>query len=217
MSPAAFLRCATLSELGIDHGLGTRASCGVEIPELACAKQVHGSRMIRVPPSGPSHRADALWTRTAGAAVGVQTADCVPILLVDGEGQGVAAIHAGWRGSAARIASLAVSRFALAISAPPDRLIAVIGPHIGPCCYEVDDPVHLAINVPEVFAASPRLGRYQLDLYALNRLQLIQSGVRAERILRVGGCTCCDAETYASYRRDGTAGRMLHYVRMPLP
>ena len=93
-------------------------------------------------------------------------------------------------------------------------MVAAIGPHIGPCCYEVDDPVRERIPDDAVFAPASRPGHYMLDLFELNRRQLVRAGVT--RIERVGGCTCCEPERYASYRRSGSGQRMLHWVRMPL-
>jgi hypothetical protein len=213
-----FLHCDLLEDLGIEHGFGTRRSEEVEVPELVLAKQVHGSVMLRVPPVDPDARADALWTQEPGLAVGIRTADCVPVLLVDPMRRAVAAIHAGWRGSAARISELGVAELACSIKRNPAVLMAVIGPHVGSCCYEVDGPVRAAIPDAAVFSPSPRGGdHYMLDLFALNRLQLLRAGLRAERILRVGGCTSCESTLYASHRRDGSGARMVHFVRMPLP
>jgi YfiH family protein len=217
MSIPAFLRSAVLDRLGIEHGFGTRRSEGIEVPGLALATQVHGSIMLRVPPVDPSAEADALWTREPGLAVGVRTADCVPVLLVDVSRRAVAAIHAGWRGSAARICELGAAELACSIDVDPAELIAVIGPHVGPCCYEVDRPVHEAIHEDAAFSPSVREGHHMLDLFALSRLQLLRAGLRPERILRAGGCTCCDSRLYASYRRDGSGQRMAHFVRMPAP
>jgi YfiH family protein len=216
MTTPDFLHCAALSELGVEHGLGTRASGDAVVPGLTLVTQVHGTRLVSAPLTRPAEEADALYTTEPGVAVGVRTADCVPILLADSRGRAVAAIHAGWRGSAARIAERTLTGLRSALGVEPTAWIAVVGPHIGPCCYEVDEPVRAAVAEPEVFAASDRPGHYDLDLFELNRRQLLRGGVVAERIHRVGACTSCQPELYQSYRRDGTGGRMLHYVRMPL-
>lgn len=217
MSVPPFLRCGVLEDLGIDHGLGTRRSVEVDIPDLALVTQVHGSTLLRAPLLDPNARGDALWTDEPGLAVGIRTADCVPILLVDSARRAVAAVHAGWRGSAARVSELGVLELARARQLAPAELIAVVGPHVGPCCYEVDGPVRRAVAEDAVFSPSPKgKGHYMLDLFALNRLQLLRAGLRPERILRVGGCSFCDS-TYASYRRDGSGARMVHFVRMPFP
>ncbi len=202
-----------LVDLGVDHGFGTRRSDAVPIPGLITRKQVHGAALVRVP--GSETEADALWSDEPGVAVGVVTADCVPLLLVSTDIPVAAAIHAGWRGSAACIAEHAVSELARASGLDPSRLVAVVGPHIGPCCYEIDQPVRERIDEASVFSPSRRSGHYMLDLFALNRLQLLRAGVREDRIERVGSCTACAESLYYSYRRDGRAGRMLHWARVP--
>jgi copper oxidase (laccase) domain-containing protein len=88
-------------------------------------------------------------------------------------------------------------------------------PHIGACCYEVDEPVLQAIPERSVFTPADRPGHAMLDLFALNRLRLVGAGVPARAIERMGGCTLCDpSHRYASYRRDKSKGQMLHFVRL---
>jgi YfiH family protein len=207
-----FLRAAELDGIGVEHGFGTRASESARIPELRMVRQVHGRRVVRVPPHSSELEADALLTTEPGLGVAVRTADCVPILLADRERRGVAAVHAGWRGSAACIVEHAVHALCEACGAAPRDLVGVIGPHIQACCYEVDDPVRNQIVEHSVFVSADRPGHYRLDLQRLNRLQLGRAGVGT--IASVGGCTSCDAERYASFRRDGTAGRMISYIKL---
>lgn len=213
MTDAAFLRAAGFEALGIEHGFGTLGSAEAAPADVALARQVHGFALARAPFTRRPD-ADAVWSVAPGAAVGVVTADCVPILIADAERRLVCAIHAGWRGSAARIAARTVRALLRATRSPPSALFAAIGPHIGACCYEVDEPVLAAIPERSVFRPA-RAGHAMLDLFALNRLQLVGAGVPALRIERVGGCTACDSTRYASYRRDGGGGRMLHFVRLP--
>jgi hypothetical protein len=215
VTPPPFLRAPLLDELGVDHGLGTLASERVRVPGVLTARQVHGARAIRVPPLRPDEEADALVASEPGVAVAVWTADCVPLLLAARGGAGVAAIHAGWRGSALGVAAVGVAAAARAFGCAPRDLVAVIGPHIGPCCYEVDAPVRRAIDDDAAFRPGAREGHWQLDLGLLNRRQLERAGVPSARIAAVGGCTACEPERFASHRRDGTACRMLHYVRVP--
>ena len=214
MSDSPFLRAKGFAALGIEHGFGMLGSAEAAPPDVALARQVHGRALARAPFAARPD-ADAVWSDAPGAAVGVVTADCVPILVADTEGRFVCAIHAGWRGSAARIAAHTVRALARLTGVPPSRLAAAIGPHIGPCCYEVDEPVLAAIPERSVFRPV-RPGHAMLDLFALNRLQLVGAGVPAGRIERVGGCTSCDPDRYASYRRDKRAGRLLHFVCRPV-
>ncbi len=146
------------------------------------------------------------------------TADCVPVLLsVDG-GRVVAAVHAGWRGIAAGVVSCAFEAAARAAKAGC-RVTAVIGPHVGACCYEVDSPViePLRVRFEELLdsALTPVDSDHaMLDLGALVREQLIRAGVRSADLGSFpDACTCCDAERFHSHRRDGSrAGRMLHWI-----
>ena len=212
MSPRETSRA--LRELGFEHALADRRPH--EIEDLVLARQVHGARLVRAP-LGEGEEADALFTSEPGVAVGVLTADCVPVLLAHEGGAGVAAIHAGWRGSAAAICERAPRELCAALGVRARELCAVVGPHIGPCCYEVDAPVRDAISDGRAFRDSAKPGHYMLDLFALARRQLIAAGIGAERIWRVGGCTSCDPRGYPSYRRDPASGRMVHWLRQPSP
>jgi YfiH family protein len=204
-----------LDSMGIEHGFGLREAQWALPAGLLCPRQVHGAHVVRVPPLAPDVEADALVTDAPGVAVGVFTADCVPILLAETEGRGVATVHAGWRGSAMRIAEVAARTLAEAIECRPETLVAAIGPHIGPCCYEVDDPVRAAVDDESVFRGSDRPGHYRLDLFELNRRHLLRAGLRPERIDRVEGCTACEVTRFYSYRREGHTGRLPHYIRCP--
>ena len=211
MSESPFLRAPGFEALGIEHGFGMRGSAEAAPAGVALPRQVHGVTLVRAPFAGKPE-ADAAWSSVPGVAVGVVTADCVPILVAHCDGRFAAAIHAGWRGSAGRIGALSVRALCRETGVRPGELIAAIGPHIGPCCYEVDLPVMAAIPERSVFRAA-RPGHAMLDLFALNRLQLVGAGVPARAIERVGGCTACDSARYFSYRRDKVAGRLLHFVR----
>lgn len=218
MSASDFLRSSLLDALGVEHGFGTRHSVERTPDDVHLARQVHGVALARAPlASRRGVEADALWTDRPATAVGVVTADCVPILIADASGGVVCAVHAGWRGSAARIAALAVRALVGATGCKPGDLSAAIGPHIGPCCYEVDEPVLRAIPSLSVFRPAARPEHALLDLFALNRLQLVGAGVPARRIERVGGCTHCEPDLYASYRRERGSGRMIHFVRAREP
>lgn len=214
MTRSVFLRCPRLLSAGFEHGFGTRHSRDRTIRSLATARQVHGTRVVQGALDGASREADALWTGQPGLAVGIYTADCVPILLMDRRGGTVAAVHAGWRGSAAGIAAIAVETLRSEAGVQPADIWAVIGPHIGACCYEVDEPVVSALSDRTVLGPASRAGHFMLDLFELNRRQLLRAGISSESVLRVPGCTHCNP-LFDSYRRDGTGGRMRHYVRCP--
>jgi polyphenol oxidase len=179
---------------------------------LLFLKQVHGARVVRAPWEG-TPEADAGTAIGPGFIVGVETADCLPLLLVDPARRAVAAVHAGWRGTAAGVAPAAVAALRASGSRPED-LLAALGPAIGACCYEVGEELRETFGArgSEFFRPGPR-GRPHLDVRAANRRQLVESGLRPDRIHDVDECTYCREDLYHSYRRQGPgAGRMLSYV-----
>jgi hypothetical protein len=154
--------------------------------------------------------ADAAVARAPGQVCAVLTADCLPLLLCDRGGRAVAAVHAGWRGLAAGVVERAVE----ALGVDRDRILAWLGPAIGPDAFEVGAGVR-----DEFLAADPgsgdafrpgRRGRWFADLYALARRRLEQSGVTA--VFGGGFCTYSDQGRFYSYRRDGVTGRMASLI-----
>jgi len=152
--------------------------------------------------------ADALIENTPGIAIGVKTADCVPILLADPVSRAVAAIHAGWRGTAAGIVAAAIRCMASEFGTQPEDIHAAIGPSIRPCCYEVGPEVAIEFGV-----LPP--GHVHLNLPAINARQLQAAGVLAANISTSEDCTKCAADRYHSFRRDReAAGRMISWIRI---
>jgi hypothetical protein len=164
-------------------------------------------------------RGDALMTRQRGLLLGIQTADCVPVLIADTKTRAVAAFHAGWRGTLARIVERGVGTMRLEFGSQPKNLIAAIGPAIGACCYSVGEEVRHEFEsqfayAPELFSevydSDPVRDKYpmlfltarapghsnigpqiHLDLHEANRRQLLDAGVSAKAITVVGECTAC--------------------------
>lgn len=200
----------------VPHGFGTRGSG--EPPGLVRPRQVHGCRVARVRGDAPDPRdADAIIGARSGAPVGVVTADCVPILLASADGTRVAAVHAGWRGLAAGVIEAGVE----ALRETGAREIrAALGPCIGVCCYEVDEPVLAPLRERYAGALEPaiwstRAGHARLDLALLARHAL-----QSARVDAIGDatltCTSCDALRFHSYRREGPrSGRLVHWVGGP--
>ena len=193
------------------------AGVGARLP-VVTARQVHGTR-VEIAAPGPPREADGLIGATAGQLVGVVTADCMPVLLIDRRRRLAAAVHAGWRGAAAGVIEAAVAKLGTAHGAEPQALEAAIGPAIGACCYEVGDEVLAAFRGRVGDATAPawshRDGRLHLDLRAAARLLLRAAGVG--RVAVVGPCTACGSG-YCSYRRDGAgAGRQLSFVGWASP
>ena len=179
---------------------------------LLVLRQVHGVALHEAPWQGRPE-GDVALARTPGWLLGIETADCLPVLLVDPRRRAVAAAHAGWRGTAAGVTRRAVEALLDTGSSSAD-LIAALGPSIGPCCYEVGEELRDAFGpAGAAFFRPGARGRSHLDLRAANERQLREAGLRAERVHHVADCTRCRPELYHSYRRDGPdAGRMLSYV-----
>jgi YfiH family protein len=213
---SAWLEHELLAAARVRHGFGLRTSPAR--PGVRRPVQVHGAAVVLADTADPLGEADAALATRPGVAVGVVTADCVPVLVA--AGGAVAAVHAGWRGLAGGVIPRALE--ALAALAPGAAPLAAVGPCIGACCYEVDAPVLDAMR--RRFGAAldgavhpTRPGHARLDLPALARAALLAAGVAPERSgVVAGACTRCDAARFHSFRRDGAAaGRLLSWIEAP--
>jgi hypothetical protein len=205
-----------LGDCGVEHGFGVRDAPSP--PDLARPVQVHGAEIAtREACARERCEADGVVATGPGERVGIVTADCAPLLLATEDGRAVAAVHAGWRGLAAGVVRNGVA--ALRAAAGGSSLVCAIGPHIGPCCYEVDAPVLTALRLHfgaalDEAAGPARAGHAMLDLGALARAALLAAGLSEGRVGSLpDACTHCDASRFHSYRRDGPrAGRLVHFV-----
>lgn len=185
-------------------------------------RQVHGTAIRRVRPGDAAREpdADGLSTDDPALALAVQTADCAPILIADRSRGVVAAVHAGWRGSAAGIVAAALTHLAGEYGSTPGDLEAVIGPSIGGCCYEVGEEVRAAVAAGP-HAALARFeplpgGRLKLDLAALNASALASLGVPPARIQITSACTRCARARLHSFRAEGSGvGRNWSFIAVP--
>jgi YfiH family protein len=212
------------------HGFGTRAwgpedfGAGGGWPgaRLVELEQTHSDvvRFIDKPPARRP-RGDALATDKPGLILAIRTADCLPVLLADAEHKAVAAVHAGWRGTSLGILAGAVRALGERYGSRPSRLAAVLGPCIGPACYEVGEDVRgefLRRGLGDA-AFRKRAGRnadgrakYLLDLRAANRSQLLRAGLRPQAVTDIALCTHCDGRLL-SYRRDrDTSARLYNFI-----
>ena len=198
-----------------------RVSAAVGLPDcpVGVVHQVHGNRVVESSGNGDPLRAqadaDAIFCTRPGELVAVRTADCVPILLA-GPG-GVAAVHAGWRGTAQGIGPSAVRTLCERLECRPSDLTAVIGPCIGLEAYEVGEEVveGLASLLPEDAFVSRTQPRPHVDLKAANRVLLEQEGVGLIDVLPQ--CTFSDS-SFFSHRREGArTGRMAAVIGMVSP
>ncbi len=215
------IRSPVLDGAGFRHGFGARGDDEAALPEalgaraerMFRARQVHGreAHVVSaddVPGSVATIEADAL---VAGGedAVGVVTADCLPIFLADQESGRVAAVHAGWRGVESGILHAAIDRL-VALGADPRRLLAAIGPHIRVCCFEVGEDVALRLQAVSCAVDRSR-PKPRVDLRRGVLAGLAARGVAW--VDDVGGCTHCEPRRFHSYRRQGPrAGRQVSTV-----
>ncbi len=211
------------------------AVTGSRSTSLVAVRQVHSNRsvVLRAPFVGfgaeAVPEADGIITDQPGLLLGIQTADCIPVLVVDRVRRVVAGFHAGWRGTVERIVELGVETMRAEFGSEPGDLAAAIGPGIGPCCYTVGDEVldRFTKNfsyAPELFprktvGSDELVGEgeahmdLRVDLIEANRRQLLAAGLRADSISVVGGCTGCHPELFYSHRTSGgRAGRMMSAI-----
>lgn len=195
-------------------------SFGIRIDRLATVNQVHGENIIKVDEMNIREvrtvHADAMISRVPGIAIGVETADCVPVLLYDPVMRAVAAVHAGWRSTVKKIVQKTVNRMHEEFGTETSRLIAAIGPAICGKCYEVDEPVMGPVREAFSFwqeVSAPRgADRWGLDLVKANKLELMQIGLDEKNIHSTGMCTACGKDRFYSFRAEGKTGRMLSVI-----
>ena len=198
------------------------------VPDLITIRQCHTGIIQRVsradlPLTTPNHkpilRGDALYTRDPSLLLGILTADCVPVLIADTRTHAVAAFHAGWRGTLARIVERGIGTLRRDFGSRPQDLIAAIGPSIGACCFAVGEEVRHEFEsqfayapslFSEVYDADPIREKYpmlfltarapghsnlgpqiHMDLWEANRRQLLDAGLKASSITLIGHCTAC--------------------------
>ena len=219
-----------------------RANSEIE-ESLITLRQIH-SDVVHIFEKAPleAPQGDAALCRRTGLLLGIETADCVPILLADPRERVVGAVHAGWRGTLARIVAKTIGRMRLEFGTLPEDVIAALGPAIGLCCYEVGPEVAQAFSAQfsraaEWFAGpferlatgeepnplpwltmmppghEPPPERVRLDLRAANRWQLMEAGLKAQNIAVSALCTGCRSDLFFSYRKEGAGtGRMMSVI-----
>jgi polyphenol oxidase len=212
---------------------------------LITVRQFHSNLLVIAGADDPGRerprRADGILCAQSGLLLGVQTADCIPVLVADRRQRVVGAFHAGWRGTVKRIVETGIGRMRLEFGSRPADLIAAIGPGIGPCCYAVGEEVRSEFESQfsyarelfrEVSDSDPLRQRYPMmfmnqrapghahsgealhvDLIEANRRQLLDCGIPAKSIQIEGGCTQCNPNLYFSYRgARGRTGRMMAVI-----
>lgn len=221
------------------------AATGDAAIPLMTLRQIHSNLVVLLEkkeanPESPC-TGDGLMTDEPGLLLGVQTADCVPVLVADRKRRVAAAFHAGWRGTVKRIVESGVGRMRLEYGCRPEDLTAAIGPGIGACCYAVGEEVLSGFRSQfayadelfrEVYDSDPVRTKYPMlfltqrapghsaigpelhvDLMEANRRQLLDAGLKPASIHAAGGCTSCHREMFFSHRAaQGHTGRMMSVI-----
>lgn len=217
--PFAALNCSSSvgdDPAAVEHNRALAARV-LDCADVVTPRQVHGDRVATLAAEPPGE-ADALISLGDVRAVGVLTADCVPLLLVVPRRRVAAAVHAGWKGTALGIAARAAERLAQVAGVSTAEVHAALGPAIGECCYEVGAEVVDALTAGAAAGlVAPRrreAGKAWIDLRSINAAILRAAGVPAEQIVPVGPCTRCAGDACFSHRGAGgtTTGRQLSAV-----
>ncbi|MEA1936272.1 MAG: peptidoglycan editing factor PgeF [Thermodesulfobacteriota bacterium] len=199
------------------------ASFNLSVEQFFVANQVHSDGILVIDNEGldiASDRScdfDAIISDKPGLAIGILTADCVPIFLVDRKKRVIGVVHAGWKGTSLKIAAKTIDTFVRRFSSSTADIIAVIGPAIGHCCYQVNGVVFEAMkedgNRKSFFSKCDENGKWMLDLPLANKLQIQNAGVSPENISLAGVCTSCHVDDFFSHRREmGRTGRQLSFI-----
>lgn len=177
------------------------------IEKLWTPRQVHADTVAIIDGATPCQEveADAVIVTTPGIAVGVRTADCLPIIIADPDGSTASVIHAGRRSTELAITAKTIELLAGRFNCDPSKLKVGIGPGIRRCCYEVDDATAERFDS----CCGGGDGKY-LDLASANMRQLTSAGVKPENVTDCGICVSCQSRSFFSYRKDGKiTGRFL--------
>ncbi|OGP55616.1 MAG: hypothetical protein A2Y65_00420 [Deltaproteobacteria bacterium RBG_13_52_11] len=201
---------------------GPLAALGIPPERLLTLRQVHGAEVLVFEENTKAALTyplpyDAVITDKKRVALGIWTADCLPILMVDPSKKIIAAVHAGWRGIWRGIVQKAVREMEDAFKSSPADILVGIGPGIGPCCYEVrEDVVSLFQNSHDSLHQFilEREGRHYLDLGQAAQLELSKAGVPSDNIEAIPLCTACREDLFFSYRRDKKPGRQLSFIML---
>ena len=209
--------------VGVCHYFGTKIAPGPPATgpggpsvRVVTVRQVHGTDVLAIDrrTAAASGSYDAIVTNQPGVLVAVETADCVPILLLDPSRGVYAAVHAGWRGTLGGIVTKTVKVMQDRFGSHLRSIRAAIGPSIGVCCYEVNGtvlaPLKRGFSYWADVVENVKGTKAHLDLRGLNRRQLEEAGISPGRIETVNLCTACHPDLFHSYRRDGArTGRMM--------
>lgn len=203
-------------------------SLGAEPEKIVTCDQVHGDNIVKVTRKDAGKGAkvyaeaikatDALITNEKGIPLMLFFADCTPIMIADPVKKAIGVAHGGWKGTVSSIAEKTVQAMVREYGCNPADMLASVGPAIGPCCYEVSADVaekfmtafpEMVEEILEPGKNNAAEGKYQLNLWRCNELQLVKAGLKKENIESAEVCTACNNRQFFSYRADkGKTGRI---------
>ena len=194
---------------------------GINAERLVTVNQVHGNTVHLVTEKnigGLTPDADAIITGLKSVPIGIMTADCLPIIIYDPVNNAIGAAHGGWKGTALGVAVRTIEAMAESFGTAARDVVAALGPHIGPCCYQVKgnviDEFEKAFGDTSSYIKKSGDG-FTLDLGAATIKQLEEIGVEPEKINALCPCTSCNNGDFFSYRKDGgRTGRQLSFITL---
>ncbi|MEN6374296.1 MAG: peptidoglycan editing factor PgeF [Smithella sp.] len=199
-------------------------SFDIPLEQFLVLNQVHGDGILVVG-AERSHISsqselsyDAIVTSRPGLAICIKTADCVPVFIVDKAKKVIAAVHAGWKGTALAISAKVIRLMRERYGSLPQDILAAIGPSIGLCCYEVDNTTAEAFRAQKnqesfLFPKAAKSNKWVVDLPEANRRQILDCGIPAANIESSGYCTMCNQNIFFSHRGSGgITGRQINFM-----
>ena len=197
----------------------------VPLDNFLTLNQVHGDDIFIIKPYGdylPVDKTldyDAMVTTRQNLAICIKTADCVPVLMVDRAQKIIAAVHAGWKSTAAGISAKVIRLLFERYNSDPQNLLVAIGPSIGPCCFEVDEEAAESFRIQEdcelFLSPGEKKKKWMVDLPEANRRQLINCGIHEDNIDLANLCTSCRQDLFFSHRGSGgITGRQLNFIML---
>jgi len=189
---------------------------GFDLNDLILLNQIHQDKILVLKnylfarPSLLEY--DAVISNQPNIFLGILTADCVPIFVVDQKRKVIAAVHAGRQGTALHITAKVIEKMKEVFGCSSKDFCIAMGPTIGPCCYEIDKKVFQPEWEP--FSIAKGIGKWMIDLAQINIAQMKEGGIEEEQISRIDLCTHCHNDLFFSYRKEGQTGRQLSFIGM---
>lgn len=187
---------------------------GFNINRLILLRQIHKDEILilREPldPIPSLLEYDAMITNLPNIFLGIRTADCLPIFVINIKERVIGALHAGRRGTALHITRKVLRKMKVEFSCSPKDFLIIMGPSIGPCCYEIDEKVFQPEWEP--FSTFLGDGKWMVDLSGINVDQMKKEGIKEEQIFKIDLCTHCHNDLFFSHRKEGRTGTQISFI-----